>query len=208
MASIVVSRRALASSGSLVQKLRSYAAPSAVRSFNTNALRRDEEEPGIDVDRRGGQFPSRRREDYPFFGGVVDPFSPPRTLSQLFNMMDQMMENPLVAVSRGLGGGARRSFDVKEDENALRLRIDMPGLGKDNVKVSVEQNTLVIRGEGEKEAEDENDGEGRYTSRIDLPPRVYKLDQVKAEMKNGVLKVIVPKVKEEEQSDVLHVKVE
>ncbi|XP_068637008.1 heat shock 22 kDa protein, mitochondrial-like [Aristolochia californica] len=99
-------------------------------------------------------------------------------------------------------------FDVKEDENAVRLRIDMPGLGNEQVKVWVEQNTLVIRGEGEKEADEEDDGEMTYTSKIDLPPKVCELDQMKAEMKKGVLRVIVPKVKGEERSDVLHVKVE
>ncbi|KAG9451472.1 hypothetical protein H6P81_011437 [Aristolochia fimbriata] len=208
MASMALSRRGLLASGSLARRLSPLAAPSHVRAFNNNALRLEEEERDVDVDRQGDQYLSRRRGDFPFFGGVMDPFSSSRTLSQLFNMMDQMMENPLVATSRGLGGGARRGFDVKEDGNALHLRIDMPGLGKEHVKVSVEQNTLVIRGEGEKETEEEGEGDMRYSSRIDLPPKVYKLDQVKAEMKNGVLKVMVPKVKEEERSDVVHINVE
>lgn len=85
----------------------------------------------------------------------------------------------------------------------------MPGLGKEDVKLSVEQSTLVIRAEAEKEAGDEEENVPMYSSRIELPERLYKMDQIKAEMNNGVLKIMVPKVKEEEErADVFHVKIE
>lgn len=146
------------------------------------------------------------------FIDVFDPFSPTRSLSQVLNMMDQLMDNPYLSASRGIGaGGARRGWDARETEDALLLRVDMPGLGKEDVKISVEQNTLTIRGEegGAKEGEDEEEGGARrYSSRIDLPDKLYKIDQIKAEMKNGVLKVVVPKMKEEERSDVINIKVE
>lgn len=96
---------------------------------------------------------------------------------------------------------------MKEDNEALYLRMDMPGLAKEHVKVSVEQNTLTIKGEGEKETDDE-DSRRRYSSRIDLPPELFKVDKIKAEMKNGVLKVIVPKAKEEERKDAVQVKID
>ncbi|KAI3453492.1 hypothetical protein Pfo_010155 [Paulownia fortunei] len=104
----------------------------------------------------------------------------------MLDMMDRFLENPFQSASRGIG--SRRGWD-------------------DQVKVSVEQNTLVIKGEGEKESEDEEYGR-RFSSRIDLPANSYKLDGIKAEMKNGVLKVVVPKVKEEERKDVFQVSVE
>lgn len=124
-------------------------------------------------------------------------------------MMDQVMDNPFLSASRGIGAGAgvRRGWDARETEDALHLRVDMPGLGKEDVKISVEQNTLIIKGEGAKEG-DEEESARRYTSRIDLPDKLYKIDQIRAEMKNGVLKVVVPKMKEEERKDVISVKVE
>lgn len=142
-----------------------------------------------------------RRRDFPgFFPDVFDPLAPTRSVSQLMNMMDQMMENPL------LSGSMRRGWNVKEDENGLQLKVDMPGLSKEDVKVSVEDNTLIIRGEGAKES-DEETAARRYTSRIDLTPNAYKIDEIKAEMKNGVLKVTVPKMKEEERKDVFQIQV-
>lgn len=140
---------------------------------------------------------------------VFDPFSPTRSLSQVLNLMDSFMENPFLSATRGsgVGSGLRRGWDARETEDALHLRVDMPGLGKEDVKVSVEQSTLTIKGEGGKEEGDEESGR-RYMSRIDLPEKLYSTDQIRAEMKNGVLKVTVPKVKEDERSDVFNVNVE
>ncbi|XVE63889.1 hypothetical protein DITRI_Ditri07aG0057300 [Diplodiscus trichospermus] len=131
-------------------------APSTSRLFNTNAIREfedDGDERDLKDDRRGVRSLSRRGDG--FFSDVFDPFSPTRNLSQVLNTVDQLMENPFLSASRGMGGGLRRSWDARETEDALNLRIDMPGLAKEDVKVSVEQNTLIIKGEGAKESEDE-----------------------------------------------------
>lgn len=40
------------------------------------------------------------------------------------------------------------------------------------------------------------------------PTRKYNVAAIKAEMKNGVLKIIVPKLKDEERQDVLHVQID
>ncbi|KAL8150899.1 hypothetical protein V2J09_020707 [Rumex salicifolius] len=189
-------------------------APSfASRSFNTNAQMtrmddhdRDDREGGID--RVSDRSASRRRDFPAFFADVFDPLSPTRSVSQLMNMMDQLMENPLSSGARGMGalGGARRGWDAREDENALYLKMDMPGLGKEDVKVSMEESTLTIKGEqGGEESEEEK---RRYSTRIDLTPNLFKIDAIKAEMKNGVLKVVVPKVKEDERKDVFQIQVE
>lgn len=141
---------------------------------------------------------------------MFDPFMPTRSLSQVLNFMDQVAESPLVSATRGMGAsGVRRGWDVKEKDDALYLRMDMPGLSREDVKLALEQNTLVIRGEGKTEEEEDVSGDGRkFTSRIGLPEKVYKTDEIKAEMKNGVLKVVIPKMKEEELKNVRHIEVE
>ncbi|KAI7730225.1 hypothetical protein M8C21_023062, partial [Ambrosia artemisiifolia] len=188
------------------------ATPSIQRSFNTNASQVTAYEDfnrSVDDNRRPDSSVSRRR-DTDFFSDMFDPISQTRSLSQIFNMMDRFMENPFMTSSPGggLGLGGRRGWDAKETDDSLSLRFDMPGLDKDNVKISVEQNTLIIKAEAGKESE-ENDDEPprRYSSRIDLPVDAYKLDEIKAEMKNGVLKIMVPKVKTEERKNVWEVEV-
>ncbi|KAL5982247.1 hypothetical protein ACLOJK_016318 [Asimina triloba] len=210
MAAMLAAKRALPSAllRDLISPVRSIAAATpSIRSFNTNAqMREPEEERGIDIDRRFEQQPSRLRSD--FFSDVVDPFASSRSLSQVLNLMNQMMENPLSAMSRGMSGGGRRGWDAREDENGLHLRIDMPGLAKEDVSVSAEQSTLIIKGEGPKESDENDEGGRRYSSRIDLPPELYSLEGIKAQMKNGVLRIYVPKVKEEERKDVFQVKID
>ncbi|KAK2976442.1 hypothetical protein RJ640_015565 [Escallonia rubra] len=63
----------------------------------------------------------------------------------------------------------------------------MPGVGIENVKLYVEQNTVVIKGEAESESDDEEPAR-RYASRLDLPLNTYKFDEIKADLKNGVLR--------------------
>ena len=98
---------------------------------------------------------------------------------------------------------------AKVDDDAVYLKVPMPGLGKEHVKVWAEQNSLVIKGEGEKEPWDADDAPvPKYSHRIELSADAFKMDKIKAEMKNGVLRVTVPKVKDEERKDVFQVQIE
>ncbi|CAN7115180.1 unnamed protein product [Brassica rapa subsp. narinosa] len=182
---------------------RSVRPAASLRLFNTNAAR--SYEVGDDRNHRPYRTVSPRGGD--FFSDMFDPFTPTRSLSQVLNFMDQIGESPLASSTRGGMGasGARRGWDVKEKDDGLHLRIDMPGLSREDVKLSLEQNTLVIKGEGGEE--EEEDGR-KFSSRIGLPEKVYKTDEIKAEMKNGVLKVVVPKLKEDERNNVRHIQVD
>ena len=180
----------------------------ATRSLTTNAMRElDASDDESNLDRRSDRRVSRRRvrdNDLPFFSGVFDPFNPTRSLTDVLNLIDNF--TAAAGAPAAVSPANRRGWYAKEDEDGLQLRVDMPGLGKEHVKVSAEQNTLIIKGEGEKEDGDE-DGVRRYSSRIDLPDG-YKMNEIKAEMKNGVLKIVVPKAKEEERKDVFQVNIE
>ncbi|XP_043703811.1 heat shock 22 kDa protein, mitochondrial-like [Telopea speciosissima] len=79
-----------------------------------------------------------------------------------------------------------RIFEMKYGENGLSIMIEMEFVGKEDVKVSVEQNKIFSTG-------------GIW---IELGKELYKKkNQIKVEMKNGVLRMIIPKVKEEEEEE-------
>ncbi|GFP88252.1 heat shock 22 kDa protein mitochondrial [Phtheirospermum japonicum] len=85
--------------------------------------------------------------------------------------------------------------------------MDMPGLSKEDVKLTVEENTLIVKGKGKKEFGGK-DGIGRsYSGKIDLPEKLYRIKAITAEMKNGVLKAFVPKIQDEERTDVFKVSI-
>ena len=136
-----------------------------------------------------------------FSAGALDLFADPSKLLQLL----ALTEDGGAASGTGLSGHGW--WVSKDDNDAMQLKVAMPGLGKEHVKVSAEKNTLVIKGEGDKDPEDSK-GPVRYTRRFQLPAEAFKMDQIKAEMNNGVLKVTVPKIKAEERKDVFQIKVE
>lgn len=122
-------------------------------------------------------------------------------------MMAKLMENQIHPSKWAAHDGdeLRRCWNVREEDDGLYFRFDMPGLEKEDVKVMVDNNnTLVISGEKieSEEADTVVDGEvTRYNGRIDLPDGYrstkYSADQIKAEMKKGVLKLFIPRINNE-----------
>ncbi|XP_050224595.1 heat shock 22 kDa protein, mitochondrial-like [Mercurialis annua] len=164
--------------------------PSASRYFNATAARHVDDDENA-RDSNAYHITLSHRTD-------VD------NLSLAQKMMDRLMTNRPCRGTR-----IRRGWELHETDDALNLRIEMPGLAKEDVNVSMEQNTLVIKGEEPKESGRDEESGKKYCGKFDLvPEKLYKGGEIKAEMKNGVLKVVVPKVKEEERGNVVHVKVE
>ena len=129
-------------------------------------------------------------------GVSADPFGEPVRPGRLLALMEDDAAAP------------RRGWWVsKEDGDAVQLKVPMPGLGKEHVKVWADQDGLVIAGEDTGD-DDEEEGPARYSGCIALSWDAFKMDQIKAEMKDGVLKVTVPKIKVEDRKDVFQVKVE
>ncbi|KAM0830129.1 hypothetical protein ACQ4PT_066428 [Festuca glaucescens] len=147
--------------------------------------------------------------DEPSATDVFDRFGAPTSLGRLLGLMEDAVAAPGLG---GLSSTARLGWPVaKEDDEALYLKVPMPGFGKEHVKASAEQNSLVIKGEGEKDAWDGDKDDAavpKYSRRIEMPANAFKMDKIKAEMKNGVLMVTVPKLKKEERKDVFQIAVE
>jgi HSP20 family protein len=92
--------------------------------------------------------------------------------------------------------------DVAEEENKVTVTMDLPGVEKENVELSMKDNILVISAEKGKQDETEKEGylrKGRvfmrYYREIELPQGVTE-EEANAQLKNGVLTVILPKIKQ------------
>jgi HSP20 family protein len=89
--------------------------------------------------------------------------------------------------------------DVYEDEQGLRLKLEVPGIDEKDLDVRIENNVLTIRGERkfEKEEKEENFHriERRYGSfaRSFTLPNTVDAEKVSANYKNGVLELTLAK---------------
>ncbi|KAM3712675.1 hypothetical protein ACJW30_01G201100 [Castanea mollissima] len=114
--------------------------------------------------------------------------------------------------------GSTALMDWLESPNAHVFKINVPGYSKDNIKVQVEDgNVLHIKGEGGKEEQlnakdtvwhvaERGTGKGEFLREIELPENV-KVDQIKAQVENGVLTVTVPKDTTQKSSKVRNINV-
>ena len=91
--------------------------------------------------------------------------------------------------------------DIFETESALTIVLEMPGVGKDNVDISIEDNILTVQGrldfakyEGLQPVYTEYNI-GHYRRRFSLSNRIDQ-DRISADMTDGVLTLVVPKAEE------------
>ena len=91
------------------------------------------------------------------------------------------------------------AVDIYENENELVIKADLPDIDEKDLDVRVENNTLTVRGERkfEQEVKEENylrveRAYGSFSRSFSLPSSV-NTEAIKAEYKNGVLTVALPK---------------
>jgi HSP20 family protein len=94
------------------------------------------------------------------------------------------------------------SVDISETGKELIVKAEVPGLDPKDVDVSLEGNILTLRGERRKEEEETGENfhrieqrHGSFFRSIRLPAEV-DVNKVKAQYKNGILKINLPKIKE------------
>jgi len=125
-----------------------------------------------------------------FFG--LSPFA---MMREFTDEMDQAF--------RGSGFGTEIKawapvMDIRQCDGNLVVSAELPGLKKEDVKVEVTDESLTIEGERKQEHKEDHAGYhrwersyGQFCRSIALPQGA-KTDQVKAELKDGVLKVSIP----------------
>lgn len=135
----------------------------------------------------------------------LDDFSD--RLSTLFGRVPNLRE--------GRGDGLSQlapPVDISEDDKEFLIKAELPGIEKDHVKVAVEEGMLVISGERKEEKEEKNRRyhrvertQGSFMRSFTLPDTADGT-QIKAEFKNGILEVHLPKT-EKAKAKMIEIKV-
>ncbi|MGD8568614.1 MAG: Hsp20/alpha crystallin family protein [Gammaproteobacteria bacterium] len=102
-------------------------------------------------------------------------------------------------------GGKLPKVDIVDREKDILVRAEVPGIDKDNLDISITENTVTIKGTTHHEEKEEK-GEyyrretshGSFARTVTLPAEVDS-EHAKANYKDGVLELTVPKVKKSQR---------
>jgi HSP20 family protein len=130
-----------------------------------------------------------------------DPFTVLRKeIDDLFSSFGGMVAEPFKGTTLER---FEPSIDVSETDKELKVTAELPGLTEKDVEVTLVDNVLTIKGEKKQESEQKEEKEGRVYHRVERSygsfqralrlPYDIEPDKVAAEVKSGVLTVVVPK---------------
>jgi HSP20 family protein len=102
--------------------------------------------------------------------------------------------------------------DIFETKDEYVLKLEVPGISKDDIQIDFNQETLTIKGERKEEKEVKKDEyhriercSGSFTRSFSLPKNVDE-KKIDASMKDGILELRIPK-KEESKAKAIPIKV-
>lgn len=116
-------------------------------------------------------------------------------------MLAPMFSNPLTLKKEAVW---RPSIEVKQTEHEYKVKVQLPGVKKEDINVELDNEFMTVTAEIEEEKEEKEEKEknekyhtcefryGKYKRTISFDQPI-KQDEAKAEYKNGVLKIIIPK---------------
>lgn len=122
-----------------------------------------------------------------------------------FSLLQQEIDRLFEGVARNIPGipgfatTTMPNMDISETDKVIEITAELPGLEKKDVELNLAENLLTIRGEKKNEREEKNKdyhlverSYGSFSRSVELPTGV-KVEDITAEIANGVLKVTVPK---------------
>ncbi|MGI0488161.1 Hsp20/alpha crystallin family protein [Pantanalinema rosaneae CENA516] len=134
-------------------------------------------------------------------------WEPFRGIERLQQEMNRLFDRLLPT-----GNGEIRSLtfipaaEMEETDDAIHLRLEVPGMEAKDLDVQVTEASIVIKGERQSESKTAAKGVvrsefhyGKFERRIPLPAAIQP-DKVQAECKNGMLMLMLPKVESEQRT--------
>lgn len=132
-----------------------------------------------------------RREPYHALSGIQS------SINKLFDDNFRYLSTPMSL----FGQGASFPVDIKDTLEAILIKADLPGMNKEDIKVSLVDKMLTIQGDRQKEEKEEGTDfvrvERSYGSfsrsfTVDVP---IKEEEMKARYNGGILEITLPKEK-------------
>jgi HSP20 family protein len=134
-------------------------------------------------------------------------WNPMRDMETLHNRINRLFDSsffPTFSLDDDVSLGSWKPVvDIYENEDKIVVKAELPGVDKKDIKVDLKDGVLTLGGERshEKEVKEENyyrkeRAFGRFHRSFAVPSEIDP-DKIKAEFKDGVLKVEIPKPEEQ-----------
>ena len=131
------------------------------------------------------------------------PYSPFREIETMQRQMNRLFDNLVGFTEDGYNTSFIPAAEIEETEQALHLKLEVPGLEPQDLNVEVTADAVSISGERKSESRTEEQGMvrsefryGKFQRVIPLPTRIQN-NNVQAEYKDGILHLTLPKTEEE-----------
>jgi HSP20 family protein len=141
---------------------------------------------------------------------MMTRWEPFRDLARIQDEMSRLFDDRLFRAGESVGWTP--ACDIYEDEEGVSLRFELAGVDPNDVEVRFENGVLTVKGERKLEREDKRENYhrverqyGTFTRAFSLPGTV-DAERIRAESKNGVLTIALPK-KAEAKPRAIQVKV-
>ena len=135
---------------------------------------------------------------------MIQTRRPADDMIQLSGRLHRMMDDVFGSYPYDAGTSTVNSMwappvDVFEDTDDIKLVAELPGMKSEDVKISLENNTLTLQGEKKQVAEEKTERVHRYERSYGRFERVFTLpstvdpERIEASFDNGILTVVLPK---------------
>ncbi len=132
-----------------------------------------------------------------------DPFRDLRSLQDDMNRIFKANFPAKFVHDEMNSSGWSPNVDIYENNEEIILEAELPGIKREEFDVSIENNTVTIKGERQFEKDEESDSYhrverayGTFSRSFNLPKSV-SAENTKADFSNGVLRVTLPIVEDE-----------
>ena len=122
--------------------------------------------------------------------------------SEVDRLFDRFFGQPFGSPTLQTWGAAWPSIDISEEDDALIVAADVPGVAAGDLEVSVSGDVLTLSGQKREESEERHEGFyhserrfGSFRRTVPLPTSVDR-EEITAETRDGVLRIRLPKTKE------------
>ena len=89
--------------------------------------------------------------------------------------------------------------DFSEEDEKYTITLELPGIDKENIKIEISDNYLIIKAENKKEVEEKDDDNYKYSKSYDGFYRTVHLpdnansENINAKLEKGILKITLQK---------------